>query len=154
MRTALKLRPVKRFQDVNPNRQVTQELDNAYDSPADIDLWMGGLAEADRPGSMVGEVFHRILVDQFIRVRDADRFWYEKSLPSEMVRMVNAQTLSVILRRNTNIRGEIPNNAFIAPPRRPAPPAGTQPPTGGNQPPTGGKPPGGGPPAGTQPPAR
>jgi hypothetical protein len=166
MRTALKLRPVKNFQDVNPSRQVTRELDNAYDSPADIDLWIGGLAEADRPGSMVGEVFHRILVDQFIRVRDADRFWYEKSLPSEMVRMVNAQTLSVIIRRNTNIRSEIPNNSFIAPPpRRTAPPAGTKPPTGGNQPPASGQPPvgakppvggppGGGPPAGGQPPVR
>ena len=141
MRSALKLRPVTRFQDVNPNRQVVQELDHAYESPADIDLWIGGLAEADRPGSMVGEVFHRILVDQFTRVRDADRFWYEKTLSAEMVRMVNAQTLSVILRRNTDIGAEIPNNAFISPPsRRPAPPSG-------NKPPLGGKPPAGGPPA-------
>ncbi len=141
MRTALKLRPVTRFQDVNPSRQVTQELDNAYESPTDIDLWVGGLAEADRPGSMVGEVFHRILVDQFTRVRDGDRFWYEKTLSAEMVRMVNAQTLSVILRRNTDIGAEIPNNAFISPPpRRPEPPTG-------NKPPTGSKPPAGGPPA-------
>lgn len=141
MRTALKLRPVTRFQDVNPSRQVTQELDNAYESPTDIDLWVGGLAEADRPGSMVGEVFHRILVDQFTRVRDGDRFWYEKTLSAEMVRMVNAQTLSVLLRRNTDIGAEIPNNAFISPPpRRPEPPTG-------NKPPTGSKPPAGGPPA-------
>jgi len=116
MRAALKLRPVNRFQDVNPNRTVVTELDNAYESPADIDLWIGGLAEADRPGSTIGETFHRILADQFLRLRDGDRFWYEKTLSKEMVRMINAQTLGVIIRRNTGILGtEIPNNAFLAP---------------------------------------
>jgi len=120
MRSALRLRPVTRFQDVNPDRTVVRELDNAYDSPADIDLWIGGLAEADRPGSMVGEVFHRILVDQFTRLRDGDRFWYQRSLSANMVRMVEQQTLSVIVRRNTGIRNEIPNNAFLAPARAPA----------------------------------
>ena len=118
MRAALKLRPVKRFQDVNPNRQVAAELDAAYDSPADIDLWIGGLAEADRPGSMVGETFQRILVDQFVRVRDGDRFWYESYLPKDVVRMINAQTLSVILHRNTKVGAEVGPNAFISPPPR------------------------------------
>jgi hypothetical protein len=38
-----------------------------------------------------------------------------------MVRMINAQTLGVIIRRNTGILGtEIPNNAFLAPARAPA----------------------------------
>lgn len=123
MRTALGLRPVNRFQDVNANRQVVAELDAAYDSPADIDLWIGGLAEADRPGSMVGETFHRILVDQFTRLRDGDRFWYEKVLPSAMVRMIQQQTLSIILHRNTKIGAEVGRNVFMAPPpRRPARP--------------------------------
>jgi hypothetical protein len=131
MRSALKLRPVTRFQDVNPNRQVVAELDAAYDSPADIDLWIGGLAEADRPGSMVGETFQRILVDQFTRVRDGDRFWYEKTMSPEMVRMINAQTLSVIIHRNTEIKAEVGKNAFMAPPpRRAGPPPRNQPPTG------------------------
>ncbi len=118
MRAALKLRPVTSFKDVNPHRQVVAELQATYTSPADIDLWIGGLAEKDRHGSMVGETFHRILVDQFTRLRDADRFWYEKNLPADMVRMVNAQKLSVIIRRNTKIGAEITNNAFMIPPPR------------------------------------
>ncbi len=138
MRAALKLRPVTRFQDVNPNRQVVAELDVAYESPADIDLWIGGLAEADRPGSMVGETFHRILVDQFTRVRDGDRFWYEKTFSSEMIRMINAQTLSVIVHRNTKIGAEVGRNAFMAPPPRRN--AGDQPPAG-KTPQQGGQPP-------------
>jgi len=144
MRTALKLRPVTRFEDVNRNRGVVQELDNAYESAADIDLWIGGLAEADRAGSMVGEVFHRILVDQFLRLRDGDRFWYEKTLSKELVRMINAQTLSVIIRRNTAIVGaEIPLNAFLAPARAPAGAVSRPKPAKPNQPPQqgGGTPP-------------
>lgn len=181
MRQALNLRPVRRFQDVNPNGQVLRELDNAYDSPLDIDLWIGGLAEPHRPGSMVGETFQRILVDQFVRLRDGDRFWYQRYLPAEMVQMIHQQTLATIIRRNTTIRNEIGNNAFLAPPRAPVgvanpprppadgtqapqrPPAGgtpppqggTQGPPGGAQPPQGPQPPQGGtrpPPGGTQPP--
>jgi hypothetical protein len=128
MRAALKLRPVQRFQDINPDRQVVRELTDAYGSPADIDLWVGGLAEADRPGSMVGEVFHRILVDQFVRLRDGDRFWYQAYLPPELARMVERQTLSTIIRRNTRIRREIPDNAFLAPARRPVSAGGQKPP--------------------------
>lgn len=119
MRQALKLRPVNSFRDINPSKDVIAELSKAYASPADVDLWIGGLAEADRPGSMVGEVFHRILVDQFTRLRDADRFWYQAWLPANMVRMVEQQTLSVIIRRNTMIKGEIPHIAFLAPARPP-----------------------------------
>ncbi|WP_146849735.1 peroxidase family protein [Brevifollis gellanilyticus] len=126
MRAALKLRPVNKFQDVNPNRQVVAELDAAYDSAADIDLWIGGLAEADRPGSMVGETFQKILVDQFVRVRDGDRFWYEWYLPRDVVRMINAQTLSVIVHRNTKIGAEVGPNAFISPPPKRVSPAGKQ----------------------------
>jgi hypothetical protein len=126
MRQALKLRPVKTFQDVNRNRVVVQELSNVYGSAADIDLWIGGLAETDKAGSMVGEVFHRILVDQFVRLRDGDRFWYQRHLPPDLVRMVERQKLSTIIRRNTEIGArEIPENAFLAPAR---PPVGATPP--------------------------
>ncbi len=118
-RTALKLRPITKFREVNPYGTVAAKLDAAYESPADIDLWIGGLAEFDRPGAMVGPTFHKILVDQFTRLRDGDRFWYQAYLPREVARMVEMQTLSVIIRRNTEIRAEIPNNAFLAPPPRP-----------------------------------
>jgi len=64
---------------------------------------------------MVGPTFHKILADQFTRLRDGDRFWYQHYLSKEMIRMVERQTLSVIIRRNTGIKGEISDKAFIAP---------------------------------------
>jgi len=41
----------------------------------DIDIWPGGLAETTGDGP--GELFRTIIEDQFTRIRDADRFWYE-----------------------------------------------------------------------------
>jgi peroxidase len=124
-REGLGLRPVRRFQDVNPMPGVARAFDTAYDDANQIDLWIGGLAEADRPGAMVGPVFQRILVDQFTRLRDGDRFWYQHYLAKDLVQMVEAQTLSVILRRNTRLGAEIPPNVFLAPkPNEPRPAGG------------------------------
>jgi hypothetical protein len=118
MRKALKLPPVTRFEDITRDRDVLAELRKGYTSPADVDLWVGGLCETDRPGSMVGETFTRILVDQFRRCRDGDRFWYQTYLPAGLVRAVEQQTLATIIRRNTGIKTEISDNAFLAPPPR------------------------------------
>jgi hypothetical protein len=35
---------------------------------------VGGLAETHLPGSSLGATFTRIIVDQFTRLRDGDRF--------------------------------------------------------------------------------
>ncbi|MFZ4767673.1 MAG: peroxidase family protein, partial [Roseimicrobium sp.] len=119
MRAALRLRPVARFTDVNPDPAVANRLAAVYSSPANIDLWIGGLSEPQKPGAMIGETFHRILVDQFTRLRDGDRFWYEAHLPAELVRLVDQQTLWHIIRRNTGIRDELPRNVWQVQPPRP-----------------------------------
>ncbi|HRJ09209.1 MAG TPA: peroxidase family protein [Prosthecobacter sp.] len=116
MRDAFGMRPVKTFKDISPFGATAAQLASVYAQPGDVDLWIGGLAEAKKPGAMVGPVFHRILADQFTRLRDADRFWYQNIFSKEMIRMIERQTLSVILRRNTGLGREIPDKAFLAPP--------------------------------------
>ena len=59
---------------------------------------------------MVGETCQRILLDQFARLRDGDRFYYESSLPREMVQ---EQTLARIIKRNTAIGNELSENVFV-----------------------------------------
>ncbi|KAK3096749.1 hypothetical protein FSP39_002883 [Pinctada imbricata] len=44
-------------------------------SPEEVDLFVGGLLETTFDGP--GPLFRSILVDQFCRIRDGDRFWYE-----------------------------------------------------------------------------
>jgi hypothetical protein len=44
--------------------------------------------------------------------RDGDRSWYEHDLPESMVELVEAQTLAVIVRRNTRIGSELPGDLW------------------------------------------
>ena len=55
---------------------VANALMSVYDSVEDIDLWIAGLAQPHFAGSMLGETFYKIVLDQFTRSRDGDRFFY------------------------------------------------------------------------------
>lgn len=46
---------------------------NSFD---DVDVWVGGILET---GDAPGELFQRIISDQFQRIRDGDRFWYSNT---------------------------------------------------------------------------
>ncbi len=83
-----------------------------------MDLWVAGLAEDHVPGAMVGETFRTILIDQFTRLRDGDRFWYENdpfftSNPALMKQVENTE-LSDIIKRNTSV-GWIPGDVLKVP---------------------------------------
>ena len=43
--------------------------------PDELDLFPGGILETTFDGP--GPLFQRILLDQFLRIRHGDRFWYE-----------------------------------------------------------------------------
>ena len=107
------LRPLQSFSDIKAPRSTKQRLAGAYDNINEIDLWVGGLSESPKKDALVGPTFHAILKDQFERLRDGDRFWYESYLPKNLVRLVNQQTLSRIIRRNTDIGDELPSNVFV-----------------------------------------
>jgi hypothetical protein len=70
------------------------------------------LAEVHVEGAMVGETLRVVLSDQFMRLRDGDRFWYQNYLNPELVRVVEQQTLARIIRRNTAIAEETPDDVF------------------------------------------
>uniref|UniRef100_A0A8C7NF15 NAD(P)H oxidase (H2O2-forming) n=1 Tax=Oncorhynchus mykiss TaxID=8022 RepID=A0A8C7NF15_ONCMY len=84
VREGLGLVPVERWGDVNPqlnttNPQVLSELITQYLYHGDIsklELFPGGLLESvDGPG----QVFSTIILDQFNRIRNGDRFWFENT---------------------------------------------------------------------------
>jgi len=54
---------------------MARKLQNLYKDINNIDLWVGGLAEDHVYDSELGETFHKIMLEQFIRIRDGDRFW-------------------------------------------------------------------------------
>ena len=80
----------------------------------DVDLWIGGLAEAHVAGGMVGDTFSAILADQFERCRDGDRFFYEFDLEDLLTldSSFESTSLSNIILRNTEIKS-IQSNVFL-----------------------------------------
>ena len=115
VRRDLGLRPVSDWRDISSDRDLQAALALSYGSVDQVDLWVAGLAEDHHRDAMVGETFGRILRDQFIRLRDGDRFWYESYLPKDWVRMVKRETLAHIIRRNTDLGGELQDNVFLVP---------------------------------------
>ena len=120
VRTAYGLPPARTFADVSPDPLLLDALEEAYDDLSHLDLWVGGLAEEPLPGAMLGETFHTILVDQFRRLREGDRYWFEHDpfflANTELLAEVRATTLADIIRRNTRIGDELAERAFGGPP--------------------------------------
>jgi len=106
--------PVESFAEITSNEAIVAALTELYDTPDDVDLWVGGLAEDHREGALLGELFHSILVDQFTRLRDGDRYWYQNNVVIRVLfpGSVERQTLSRIIRRNTDVGAELQRDAF------------------------------------------
>lgn len=105
-REALGLGRYDDFSDLTSDPVLAARLSEAYDGQIDkIDLWVGGLSEDTVAGSQLGETFQHIVLDQFIRLRDGDRFYYEhrlKDMP-DLLEEIKATSFSDIVQRNTDI---------------------------------------------------
>ncbi len=62
------------FSEISSNPDTVQALTDAYQDSNCIDPWVGALAEDIIPGAAVGELIRTALIEQFIRLRDGDRF--------------------------------------------------------------------------------
>lgn len=112
VRLAYGLEPVTSFSEITTSTDLQLALEMAYGHVNQIDPWIGGLAEDHRPDSSMGELLTTVLVDQFVRLRDGDRFWYENVLDTESIAEVESTTLADIIRRNTAIQN-IQDNVFL-----------------------------------------
>ncbi len=132
-RSAYGLPPAQTLADVSSAPGVQDALQRAYRSIDGLDLWAGGLAEDHVPGAMLGETFRTILVDQFRRLRDGDRYWYERDpyflANPGLLAELQTTTLAALIRRNTPIEDELPDRVFGGPP--PAVAAGDEASAGG-----------------------
>jgi peroxidase len=111
-REAIGLSRVTSFSDITSDPELASKLESLYGTVNSIDLWVGGLAEDHVAGSSVGETFQTIIVDQFERLRDGDRFWYQNQFSGKEVASLQRSSLSDIIERNTDLTS-IQHNAFI-----------------------------------------
>lgn len=76
----LGLEKIRNWTDINKKLfeerpEILRMLVSSYDNNIDdIDVYIGGMLESyGKPG----ELFTKVINEQFTRIRDADRFWFE-----------------------------------------------------------------------------
>lgn len=97
----------------------TEELRNVYDSPQDIDLFIGMMSETPSRGALVGPTTLCILGDQFARLKKGDKFFYELgnqpgSFSSQQLEEIRKSSLTRILCDNSDV-SELQPLAFQTP---------------------------------------
>ncbi|HEY4233723.1 MAG TPA: peroxidase family protein [Lacipirellulaceae bacterium] len=112
VRAAYGLPRVTSFADITSDTAVQQKLQDLYGSVDNIDLWVGALAEDHVAGSSTGPLVKAVLADQFERLRDGDRYWFENIFSGRQLAQLENTTLSDIIRRNTTTTN-VQNNVFF-----------------------------------------
>ncbi len=112
VRAAYGLPRVQSFAQITSDVALQQSLQKLYGNVNNIDLWVGGVAETHLPGSSVGPTFSRIIADQFQRLRDGDRYWYQNVFRGPELNDIQHTQLSDVIRRNTDLQN-IQANVFV-----------------------------------------
>jgi peroxidase len=111
-RAAYGLPRVDEFSDITSNLQLQAALEDLYGSVDNIDLRVGGLSEDHVAGGSVGPLLRTIIADQFERLRDGDRFWYQAVFGGRNRDSVVQTRLSDVIRRNTELEN-LQTNVFF-----------------------------------------
>ncbi len=114
-RVNLGLKAKECFKDITCDKNLAKALEKVYEDINNIDPWVGGLAENFHDEANVGELIFIVLKDQFERLRDGDRFWYENDPAFSDAERANLKStkLSDVILRNTSI-SDIQDNVFYA----------------------------------------
>ncbi|XP_053698824.1 chorion peroxidase-like [Sabethes cyaneus] len=67
---------IRSFHDLGP---IGSEFAKVYESPDDIDLWIGGLLETALSDGLVGQTFAHLIAEQFASLKYGDRYYYANS---------------------------------------------------------------------------
>lgn len=94
---------------------VRDKLKNLYGSVHNIDVWVGGILEDQVDGGKVGPLFSCLLLEQFKRLRDGDRFWFENPnvFKPEQLAQIKKTSLARILCDNGDNIDTIGENVFL-----------------------------------------
>ncbi|KAJ8953259.1 hypothetical protein NQ318_015841 [Aromia moschata] len=118
-REAFKLKPYNGFKNFSYIREeIRTKLSKLYNGDINkVDVWVGGILETN---TGPGELFEAIIFDQFKRIRDGDRFWYENTnnrlfTANDIKRIKSIRIYDIIMAVTKMDADDIPKNAFKAP---------------------------------------
>lgn len=107
IRSSYGLPGLTQYGDIPAKAGVVSDLESLYGGAGygDIDAWVGGLCEKHLPGTNLGETFTEVFVDQFTRLRDGDRFYFENRnvYPASFIDDILNTNLIQIIKRNTSL---------------------------------------------------
>ncbi len=115
IRVDLGLPRLSAISEVTSDVDDIETLESLYSSIDEIDPWVGMLAEEYMPGAMFGNTIMAIMEDQFQRLRDGDRFFFEgdDKLTNREKTIIRQTTLRDLIMRNTDIK-IMQTNVFVA----------------------------------------
>ena len=94
MRVHYGLRPLKSFEELTGDTRRAKIIADYYHDINNVDPWVGILNEKSLPGAIVGELGAEIIGLNFARLRNGDRFWYEKQHPGSIVSEIRTTSFS------------------------------------------------------------
>ncbi len=103
LRAAMGLSKVTSFSQITSDADLAAKLQSVYGDVNKIDAWVGALAEDHTPGSSVGQLSGVMIADQFTRLRDGDRLYFENTFTGDALSKLRRTRLSDIIARNTSI---------------------------------------------------
>ncbi|KAM5298287.1 LOW QUALITY PROTEIN: putative oxidoreductase PXDNL [Ctenodactylus gundi] len=112
------LTSVQSFEDLRneiKDPKIRQKLKKLYSTPGDIDLWPALMVEDLIPGARVGPTLLCLLVTQFQRLRDGDRFWYENPgvfTPAQLTQLKQVSLGRVLCDNGDNIQ-QVQADVFV-----------------------------------------
>eukprot|EP01130_Rhizamoeba_saxonica_P017975 TRINITY_DN8869_c0_g1_i1.p1 TRINITY_DN8869_c0_g1~~TRINITY_DN8869_c0_g1_i1.p1 ORF type:complete len:982 (-),score=164.47 TRINITY_DN8869_c0_g1_i1:2082-4808(-) len=108
---------VNSFDEISSNNMIVQQLEALYEDIDDIDAYIGAISEDIQDGSIVPPLMSASIEDQYQRLRDGDRFWFENTdyFSKEEIAEVLATSLRDLVGRNfPSINVDvIPSSAFF-----------------------------------------
>ena len=101
IRIDMGLQPYDSFTELTAENEISDRLSSLYPTINDLDPWVGFLSEKKTDG--LGPTLRLILLEQFSRLRDGDRLYYEgddAGFSAMEIEWVKRQRLADVIRRN------------------------------------------------------
>jgi hypothetical protein len=111
VRYAYGLNKLNSFSEVISDISLANKFTSIYGSPDNADPWVVAVSEDHVENLPVGPLIKAILTDQFLCLRNGDRFWFESDpgLSEEWKKYIRNTTLGDIIKNNITVNtGLIP----------------------------------------------
>ncbi|KAF9990803.1 hypothetical protein BGZ75_009494 [Mortierella antarctica] len=109
------LPPAKDWSDISSVPRIQNNLKRVYGSVDRVEFTTGALSEDHVPSSSLGLLYWHSMMDQFSRIRDMDRFWYQNKgvLDPQVLTTVQTTNLRTLFLRHFRDNSTLPANIWV-----------------------------------------